>query len=106
MGRLSLFIIYFDRFKDSDVNYWLSFIYGLRMDTIALFAFVLIPILLYSVNLFRLSAIALAIASLVLIYLEISNIFFFEEFQTRLNYIFLEYLDHPEVVASMLWKSY
>ena len=84
----------------------LTFVYGIRMDTIAVFAFMLIPILLYSINLFRLSAFSLAFASLILIYLEISNVFFFEEFQTRLNYIFLEYLDHPEVVASMLWESY
>lgn len=30
IGRVSLFVIYFDRFKDSDVNYWLTFLYGLR----------------------------------------------------------------------------
>lgn len=84
----------------------LTFVYGIRMDTIAVFAFMLFPILLYSVNLFRSSAFTLAFVSLILIYLEISNVFFFEEFQTRLNYIYLEYLDHPEVVASMLWESY
>jgi len=34
IGRLSLFIIYFDRFKDIHENYYLSFLHGLRMDTV------------------------------------------------------------------------
>ena len=50
MGRLSLFIIYFDRFKDSDVNYWLSFIYGLRMDTIVTSIILIIPMFILTLT--------------------------------------------------------
>jgi len=37
IGRVALFILYFDRFENSGVEYWYSFIYGLRMDTIGCF---------------------------------------------------------------------
>ena len=50
MGRLSLFIIYFDRFRDSDVNYWLSFIYGLRMDTIVTTIILIIPMFILTLT--------------------------------------------------------
>jgi phosphoglycerol transferase MdoB-like AlkP superfamily enzyme len=40
------------------------------------------------------------------IYLEVANIFFFEEFSTRLNYIFVQYLQYPKEVFDMIFKSY
>jgi len=46
IGRLSLFILYFDKFKDSDVNYWLTFIYGAKMDTMTSFILLVIPLIL------------------------------------------------------------
>jgi len=97
--RLYLSIYY----NELDIS---TFVYGVRMDTIALFTFVLIPLFLHSFNLFKLSAIILSFVSFILIYLEISNIFFFEEFQTRLNYLFFEYLEHPQEIVSMVWVSY
>ncbi len=46
IGRLLLFIIYFDKFSDSGVNYYLTFLYGLRMDTITASMLLVIPALL------------------------------------------------------------
>jgi len=46
IGRVSLFILYFDKFSKSDANYWLTFIYGARMDTMISFMLLVIPLIL------------------------------------------------------------
>ena len=46
VGRAVLFALYFERFSKSDVNYWLTFLYGLRMDTIIACATLIIPLIL------------------------------------------------------------
>lgn len=84
----------------------LFFIYALRMDTIVISTLLLIPVILYSVNLLFLTRFYFAISFFIVVYLEIANYFFFEEFNTRLNYIFIEYLEYPESIFNMLWVSY
>ncbi|MBE9526013.1 MAG: hypothetical protein IME94_03475 [Proteobacteria bacterium] len=46
VGRVVLFSLYFERFAQSDVNYWLSFLYGLKMDVIIACASLIIPVIL------------------------------------------------------------
>ncbi len=50
VGRLTLFVLYFDRFKGEDVNYWMTFIYGLRMDIIFTSMLFVIPVLLLTLS--------------------------------------------------------
>ncbi|MCU7799826.1 MAG: LTA synthase family protein, partial [gamma proteobacterium symbiont of Lucinoma myriamae] len=46
VGRVVLFSLYFERFADSDVNYWLTFLYGLKMDVIVVCGSLLLPVIL------------------------------------------------------------
>ena len=48
LGRIALFTVYFDRFSDSGVNYWLSFVYGLKMDTMVASMLLIIPLIVLS----------------------------------------------------------
>jgi len=50
IGRVFLFIAYFERFSNDDVNYWLTFFYGLRMDTIVASTFLLVPMVLLTLS--------------------------------------------------------
>ena len=113
IGRLALFIIYFDKFKDSGVNYWLTFLYGVRIDTIIAFAFLLIPLILltlspkkmmFFVNKF-LKYYFLIILSF-LIYIENATFPFLAQYDMRPNYLFVEYLEYPKEVFSMIFIEY
>lgn len=113
MGRLSLFIIYFNRFRDSDVNYWLSFIYGLRMDTIVtsiiliipMFILTLTPKILQKVTDQFLKYYFLIMLSFV-IFIENATLPFFAQYDVRPNYLFVEYLEYPKEVFSMIIADY
>ena len=50
IGRLSLFIIYYDRFKDINENYYMSFLHGLRMDTVVISILLIVPLLLLTLS--------------------------------------------------------
>ena len=108
---LLLFTIFFiSRFAlvnshDIEVGY-LFCLYSLRMDTIVVSSLLLLPILFYTFNMLIATRIFMAVAIFLVAYLEIANFFFFEEFNTRLNYLFIEYLEYPEEVFDMIWKSY
>jgi phosphoglycerol transferase MdoB-like AlkP superfamily enzyme len=111
-GRLGLFVLYFDRFKDSD-NFWMTFLYGLRMDTIATSILLVIPLLVMSftpnmvkgfadkfLRYYFLSVILIAI------YIESATFPFFAEYDVRPNYKFVEYLEYPKEVFSMIIADY
>ena len=113
IGRLSLFILYFDNFKDSGVDYWLTFIYGLRMDTITASALLTIPLIFLSftpkryknfVNQF-LKYYFLVILSII-IYIENASFPFIAQYDVRPNYLFVEYLVYPKEVFSMIFADY
>lgn len=113
LGRLSLFMLYFDRFADDDVNYMLSFVYGLRMDTIAASYLLIIPVLLLSLSpkIFEnivdkvLRAYFLSVI-LILVYMENATLPFFAEYDVRPNYKFVEYLEYPKEVFAMIFAEY
>ena len=113
IGRLSLFIIYFDNFKESDVNYWLTFIYGLRMDTITASFFLIIPLILMTlapkrvenfINIFLKYYFVIVLS--IIIYMENATFPFIAEYDMRPNYLFVEYLDYPKEVFSMIFAEY
>lgn len=113
IGRLALFILYFDRFEGSGVDYWYSFIYGLRMDTIVASILLVIPLILLTLTpkilqksvdtilkYYFLLCIALAI------YIENATFPFFEQYDVRPNYKFVEYLEYPKEVFGMIIADY
>ncbi len=113
LGRLALFTLYFDKFKNTDVNYWLSFLYGLRMDTIVASMFLVIPLLLLTLSpkvwqkgvaLFLKYYFLIVIS--VLIYIEVATFPFFAQYDVRPNYLFVEYLEYPKEVFSMILAEY
>lgn len=113
IGRVTLFIIYFENIQNSDSSYWLSFIYGLRMDTILVSLLLLIPLILLSfapkiaqniVNIF-LKYYFLVLIS-ILIYIEVATLPFIAQYDVRPNYLFIEYLEYPREVFSMILAEY
>ncbi len=84
----------------------LFYLYSLRMDIIIISAVLLIPIILYTLNLILLTRLILTLFLLLIVYLEVANFLFFEEFNVRLNYLFIEYLEYPEAIFKMIWSSY
>ncbi|MEA2059820.1 MAG: LTA synthase family protein [Thermodesulfobacteriota bacterium] len=116
-GRVLLFILYFilyfDRFKDNDVHYWLTFLYGLRMDTIVASMLLVIPLAVFSLmpERFRDKAPCIIkfyflITMSVLIFIELCTFPFFAEYDIRPNYLFVEYLKYPDEVLGMIMSGY
>ena len=109
IGRLVLFIWQFDRFSDSEVNYWLSFLYGLKMDTMVVSMLLVIPLVVLSFTPTLLSKIANLFLRLYfvsvfafLIYMENATFPFFSQYDVRPNFKFVEYLEYPVEVFHML----
>jgi len=113
IGRLLLFILYFDNFKDSGVNYWLTFIYGLRMDTITASALLVVPLVILSFSPDKLKGFAnkflkyyfLSVLSII-IYIENATFPFIAQYDVRPNYLFVEYLVYPREVFAMIFADY
>ena len=113
IGRVSLFIIYFDRVQDSNSDYILSFLYGLKMDTIISSMLLVIPLLILSFTPQIWSTIADRILRVyfllifgLIIYIENATIPFFAEYDVRPNYKFVEYLAYPKELFSMIIADY
>ena len=113
IGRVSLFILYFDQFKDSGVNYWLTFFYGLRMDTITASMLLVIPLILLTLSPKLLTVFIdkflryyFLIVLSVLIYIENATLPFFAQYDVRPNYLFVEYLAYPKEVFGMIFADY
>lgn len=113
IGRLILFAYYFDNFKDSGVDYWLTFLYGLRMDTIVISILLVIPLIVLSFTPAKLAKFAngflkyyfLVVFSLA-IYIENATFAFVAQYDVRPNYLFVEYLIYPKEVFSMIFADY
>ena len=112
IGRLSLFVWQFDRFSHTP-DYWLTFVYGIKMDTI-LALMLLVPLLF----LLTLAPKVLAkfvdkllnyyflIVLMLVIFIESATFPFFAQYDIRPNYLFVEYLEHIREVSSMLIADY
>ncbi len=109
IGRVALFTIYFDRFSNDEVNYYLSFLYGLKMDTIVASMLLVIPLIVLAFtpsNLAKISNSFLRLYFVVvlgfLIYIENATFPFFNQYDVRPNFKFVEYLEYPVEVFNML----
>lgn len=113
VGRMVLFILYFDRFSESGVNYWLSFLYGLRMDTMVASMLLIIPLIVLSFSPKSLAKVSNLFLRLYfvfvlgfLIYIENATFPFFAQYDVRPNFKFLEYLEYPVEVFNMIIADY
>jgi len=109
VGRIALFTLYFERFANDNVNYWLSFLYGLKIDTMVASMVLIIPLLILVFTpqfLGRMANFILRIYFLVmlgfLIYMENATFPFFNQYDVRPNFKFVEYLEYPAEVFNML----
>jgi len=112
-GRVLLFWQNFDRFSDSGVNYWLSFLYGLKMDTIAASMLLVIPLLVLCFTPKNAAKIAewflrlyFVVIMSFLIYMENATFPFFAQYDVRPNFKFVEYLEYPKEVFNMIIADY
>jgi len=109
VGRALLFIWQYDRFSDADVNHWLSFLYGLKLDTIVASMLLIIPLIVLSFSPIKFANIAnmilrvyFALVFGILIYMENATFPFFSQYDVRPNFKFVEYLEYPVEVFHML----
>jgi len=113
IGRALLFVLYFDRIIDANVNHWFSFVLGLQMDTIIASMILTIPVLLlfslpkiYGKYARAFIRVYLLILFLLAIYIENATFPFLAEFDVRPNDIFINYLEYPKEVFGTIWASY
>ena len=113
VGRAILFTLYFDKIQETDSSIWLTFLYGLRMDTIISSLLLVVPLILLTlfpkqlqkfVELF-LKYYFLVVLSF-LIYIENATFPFIAQYDVRPNYLFVEYLEYPQEVFSMIFAEY
>lgn len=113
-GRLVLFNIYLDRFNEiSFAESLLSFVYGLRMDTILISMLLVIPTILLSIIpkdwgtiISKIVKIYVLVFLLLIIFVENATVQFFAQYDVRPNYLFVQYLEYPKEVLSLLFKDY
>ena len=113
IGRLSLFIWQFDRFSQVNESYWLSFIYGLKMDTILALALLFPMLFLLTLSpkfisklVDKLIAYYYLFILMLVVYVESATFPFFAQYDVRPNYLFVEYLEHIQEVSAMLIADY
>ena len=113
LGRVVLFTLYFERFSNDDVNIWMSFLHGLKMDTIVASILLIIPLIVLSFspsNLSKISNFFLRFYFVFilgfLIYIENATFPFFTQYDVRPNFKFVEYLEYPVEVFNMLLADF
>jgi len=114
LGRLGLYVLYFDRLSDiSLAQSLLSFLYGLKLDTMTTSIVLIIPALFLSIAPQKFARAMAAIISgyvliflLIALYVENATFPFVAQYDVRPNYLFVEYLKYPKEVSSMILKEY
>jgi len=114
LGRLGLYGLYFDRLGDiSFTESLLSFLYGLKLDTMTASIILIIPALLLSLTPQVLAKYVgrflngyVLVFLLIVLYIENATFPFVAQYDVRPNYLFIEYLKYPQEVTSMILKEY
>jgi len=113
LGRVAFIVYFYDRVIDADHSIWWTFLYGLRLDTIAACAFLLIPALLISFlpGIWAkagstLTSVFLLLLFLLAVYMENATLPFIAEYDVRPNIIFINYLKYPVEVMNTIWAVY
>ncbi|MDP1784400.1 MAG: LTA synthase family protein, partial [Sulfuricurvum sp.] len=114
LGRLGLYLLYFDRLSDiSLAESLLSFLYGLKLDTMTTSIILILPALFMTITPQRFAKIIgvfisgyVLIFLLIALYVENATFPFVAQYDVRPNYLFVEYLKYPKEVTSMILKEY
>ncbi len=116
LGRLGLYLLYFDRLGDIPLSMSLmSFIHGMRFDTMVICILLVIPTIILALTpsckkCATFSSVFLHIYVLffliVALFIENATIPFVAQYDVRPNYLFIEYLKYPQEVSSMIFKEY
>jgi len=114
IARLLLVFWQWDRVDSVNMSLPI-FVQGLRFDLVLAGMFLAVPILLfpilasnkYLIGFWRaLLVFYLPAAFLVSVFLELSTPSFVDQFDSRPNILFVEYLNHPQEVFATLWTAY
>lgn len=114
IGRFFFYLLYFERFNDiSFFESLLTFIYGLRMDTIVICIILVIPTIFLAITpkifsnfISKFLRIYILFFLLIALFIECASFPFFAQYDLRPNYLFIEYLEYPQEVTSLLFKDY
>ncbi|MFA5216210.1 LTA synthase family protein [Sulfuricurvum sp.] len=114
LGRLGLYLLYFDRLGDiSFAESLIAFLYGLKLDTMSTSMILIIPALLLTLTpqmfsrfIARITTSYVLIFLLIALYVENATFPFVAQYDVRPNYLFIEYLKYPKEVTSMILKEY
>ncbi len=114
LGRLGLYGLYYDRLDDiSFAESLVSFLYGLKLDTMTTSIILILPALLLAITPQALAKHAgrfingyVLFFLLVALYIENATFPFIAQYDVRPNYLFIEYLKYPKEVSSMILKEY
>lgn len=114
LGRLGLYALYFDRLGDiTFAQSLLSFLYGLKLDTMTASIILIIPALLLAITPQALARYTerfingyVLLFLLIALYVENATFPFVAQYDVRPNYLFIEYLKYPKEVTSMILKEY
>ena len=105
VGRVVLLGQYYRPLEASGVNYWIAFLIGLRMDTIAICVILALPtlVIFLTPSFLRRSGEKivggyLLLTLLLAVYMEIATPPFVNEFDARPNELFVNYLQYPREV--------
>lgn len=114
IGRFFFYLLYFERFNDiSFFESLLTFIYGLRMDTIVICIILVIPTIFLAITpkifsnfISKFLNIYILFFLVIALFIECASFPFFAQYDLRPNYLFIEYLDYPQEITSLLFKDY
>ncbi|MDW7645848.1 MAG: LTA synthase family protein [Desulfuromonadales bacterium] len=114
LARLGLMAWKWDRIMAVD-GLWTVLGYGLRMDVVLLCYAVSLPVLVALLLPGRKAALRpwrkilptwLAFYSVFIVFMEAATPAFIDQYDSRPNRLFFEYLDHPKEVFATLWAAY
>lgn len=112
LSRIFLFIIFRERVMQTE-DYWLIFPIGLRMDIILLSYILVLPTVLicllpdkYLQFIKKFFSIYFIFFLFLLLFMELATKDFINEYDTRPNNLFIDYLIYPKEVIGTLLKSY
>lgn len=114
IGRFFFYLLYFERFNDISLSEsLLTFIYGLRMDTIVICIILVIPTIFLAITpkifsnfISKFLSIYILFFLLIALFIECASFPFFAQYDLKPNYLFIEYLEYPQEVTSLLFKDY
>ncbi|MPL90790.1 Phosphoglycerol transferase I [bioreactor metagenome] len=114
IGRFFFYLLYFERFNDISLSEsLLTFIYGLRMDTIVICIILVIPTIFLAITpkifsnfISKFLSIYILFFVVIALFIECASFPFFAQYDLRPNYLFIEYLEYPQEVTSLLFKDY